>query len=137
MEKENTHTFLGRKPGESGWIEVGLKDLSDMQAFVEGYIERIEIGCGIDLWVNDSFLAHAASDTLSLMIKREDAKLQTVYGNVFVATSNDEGDIVPLSKDQMKWFTFRFKEIKQLFSDPFLLITDIQSFRKVGELLWQ
>lgn len=96
-------TYLRRVPNEIGWVEIELQDLRAMQLFVGGNIERISLPMGIDLWVNEDFLAFASYETLCLGILQRNKEVLNVFGNVFLSSSDDEGNMTPLSSEQVHW----------------------------------
>lgn len=107
-------TFLGRKPQEIGFTEVTLEDLAAQQNFVQGNLDCIRLPLNIDLWVNDEFSVLATNETLTVCILQKDKTVQHIFGNVFLASCDQNGRTVSLSKEQLEWI----KAHSELFIGP-------------------
>lgn len=111
---ENKTTVLGRKPQTAGFERLELNSLKEQQEFVGGNTDCISWPLNIDLWVNDEFLFNASDETLSLAIVQKDSSVQQIYGNIFFASVNEEGDTVSLSEEQLRYI----KAHTELFYGP-------------------
>lgn len=100
---ERKTTFLGKRPQELGFERIELNSLQEQKAFVEGDLDRISWPKNIDLWVNDEFLFNASNETLSLAIVQKDKSVQHIYGNIYFASVNENGESVSLSEDQIRF----------------------------------
>lgn len=110
---------LGRKPKELEWNEHTVTTLEDMQAMVEGRIDCIELEHGIDLYVNDEFLSFASGNTINLLIRDEEAEYSMiVFGNVFLASHGDEGEMTSLSAFQKEWILSRTEVLSYIGYRP-------------------
>lgn len=99
---------LGRKPQDAMWRTLLLNDLSSMQTFVEGCVESIELPKGLDLWVNDCFLD---LEEVNLIIHYNKDYIQTIKGNVLIASRDIEGNTVSLNAEQVAWIQDNSKTI--------------------------
>ena len=78
--------------------------LEEMQAIVDGYIEPIYVGHGVDMWLNDSGKLYNLPLNLVLGSDGEERKiLDTIQGDIFFAGSDDEGGTVGLTDEQIEW----------------------------------
>lgn len=94
---------LGLREDASDWELMHLKGLQDMQAFVRGYLECIRFPEGINLWVNKDFnFLDSEGPTLFIRQPGYD-EFQIIYGNVFFASTDEEGNTVSLSPIQKEW----------------------------------
>ncbi len=76
--------------------------LDDMQNMVGGLIECFHVGNGVDMWLNDE--GKLLPLPINLAIGSQDKEiLDTIHGDVFFASGNDEGDTVGLSDEQIDW----------------------------------
>lgn len=120
---ERKTTFLGKRPQEVGFERIELNSLQEQKAFVEGNLDRISWPMNIDLWVNDEFLSIASKETLSLVIVREDKSVQEIFGNVYFASVNENGESVSLSEDQLR-FIKAHTELFHVEDGSLLMIAD-------------
>lgn len=100
---ERKTTFLGKRPKEIGFERIELNSLREQQAFVEGNLDCISWPKNIDLWVNDEFLFNASKETLSLALVQKDKSIQEIFGNIFFASVNEEGNMISLSEEQLRF----------------------------------
>ena len=93
---------LGKRTTENEWQPMILTDLESKQAYVEGYIERIELPHGIDMWVNEEYLL-LKNDVNVLIHGNRESLPVIVFGNVFLASSNSDAEMTSLSETQFNW----------------------------------
>lgn len=80
-------------------VEGGLENY---QAIVDGWLEVLRLPYGIDLWVNEEglLLDLPTNFTIARLGENTIRPVQSIAGNVFFASSDDEGNTVSLSEYQ-------------------------------------
>lgn len=77
-------------------------ELEDMQSMVGGYIECLHVGNGVDMWLNDEGKLHGLP--VNIVLGSSDREiLDTIQGDVFFASANDEGETIGLTDEQISW----------------------------------
>ena len=77
-------------------------ELKDMQAMVGGYIECLHVGNGVDMWLNDEGKLYGLPVNLVLGSPEREI-LDTIQGDVFFASCDDEGTTIGLTDEQVNW----------------------------------
>ena len=77
---------------------LGLKDMQDM---VGGLIECLHMGYGVDCWLNDEGKLLGLSPNFFLV--NSGSIIDVVCGDVFFASSNEEGETIGLTDEQVDW----------------------------------
>lgn len=97
-------------PGGEPEIRTIEHSLENMQAQVEGMLDCVQIDPvkGIDCWVNDEGLLIGMPINI---MANEDFGLA---GPVFFAKSNDEGETVSLSDEDVAWVHFWLRDIGRI-----------------------
>ena len=82
------------------------KRLADMQRLVGGYIELVRLEDGLDMWINEEGAIHGLpmNEWVSLM-----DFFGVIYGPVFFARSNADGDLVSVSDEDVQAFRAEVK----------------------------
>lgn len=93
--------FLAKVPGEQSWKEIDLNTHEEMDEFVGGRADVIPLSMGIDLYMNDGVLNETESQPFNLCLSHN-SYVSPVFGNVFVASRDELGDIIPLNREQTK-----------------------------------
>lgn len=91
------------------WSVKKVTTLEDMQKLVGGYIERVPLPHNIDLWVNEEGVMNEHSLNLLLLWEKETSFHQPIYGPVFLASSNNEGELANLTDSQRYWIARNIK----------------------------
>lgn len=101
-------TILKKEPGKDlELIEID-GSLSSMQKIVKGYLGRSSLGYNIDLWYNDeSLLVPDCKKNLFL-------GSQIIYGDVFFAAHDHQGNTTSLSVSQMMFIKEHLKKFNSL-----------------------
>lgn len=123
-------TFLGRKPQEIGWTEMDLNDSAARRSFVEGDQDCIALPMSIDLWVNDEYRFFATNEKLSVCILQKDNQVKHVYGNVYLAGVDENGETIPLTKDQVQWLNANSDLYMGPTGQPLIIITPYHDLKK-------
>lgn len=97
--------YLTRKPMDTGWTFVSMATIEEMKEFVEGPIESFELPLGIHISSNLNAVLTANYETFSTAIVEEDGDAQPLFGNVFLASRDQEGNPIPLSQNQIEWLS--------------------------------
>lgn len=87
-------------------IKTNEISLELMQKLVGGLIDRFYIGEGIDMWLNDEGKLLGLEPNMLLL--DEDGIADLVVGDVFFASSDEEGNTIGLNSDQLEDLTARF-----------------------------
>lgn len=90
----NSISIVVKEPNKKPEIKTIDGSLASMQAIVGGYIESINVSSRIDLWINEDGLA----EKLPFNLYAKDIPL---FGTIFAAAHNDEGDMISLTKNQI------------------------------------
>lgn len=93
--------FLAKIPGEQTWREIELVTEEDMNEFVGGRIDVIPLSMGIDLYMNDGVITECENQPFNLCLSHN-SYVSAVFGNVFVASRDGLGHIIPLNREQIK-----------------------------------
>lgn len=97
--------YLTRKPMDTGWTLVSLTSIEEMKDFVEGPIESFELPLGIHLSSNLNAVITANYKTFSTAIVEDNGDAQPLFGNVFLASRDREGNPIPLNQNQIEWLS--------------------------------
>ena len=82
--------------------EIETLELEDMQKMVGGLIECFHVGNGVDMWLNDE--GKLLSLPVNIAIGSAEREiLDTIHGDVFFASGNDEGETIGLTDEQIDW----------------------------------
>lgn len=79
-----------------------VKSLDYLQQTVEGLVDVVSLNHNIDIWVNDEGLLQGLEPTIALVRNQE--VLSLLVGNIVVASTNDEGETLPLTDEQVELF---------------------------------
>lgn len=92
-----------KKVGEPHEVRTMEKlELEDMQSMVGGYIECLHVGNGVDMWLNDEGKLYNLP--VNLVLGTSDKQvLDTIHGDIFFASADDEGATVGLTVEQIDW----------------------------------
>ena len=90
----NSISIVVKEPNKKPEIRTIDGSLEEMQKIVGGYIESVSISGNIDLWVNEDGLA----EKLPFNLYARDIPL---FGTIFAAAHNEEGDMISLNKNQI------------------------------------
>jgi hypothetical protein len=98
-----------KKVGQTGEIKEMESGLEPMQAIVGGWIERVALPYKIDLWINEEGMIENLP--LNLITTLEGTAVHQIYGDVFFASHDGEGNTVGLDDFQVKWLYSMFWEL--------------------------
>lgn len=125
-------SVLVKKVEKYKWFKQNVSSLEDMQSIVGGYIDRVSLPLGIDLWVNDEGAINGEELNLIILWGKDSNEHQHIFGSVFLASHDENnGETISLSNDQLHWFTKYLKQV-MLLSGKFVYAIDL---RKVGDNL--
>ena len=93
--------FMGRKPGEQGWKEIALPNQQAMYEFVGDRYDNFELDMGISLFMSESLSNIEEQQPINLVLSYYGSAFP-VYGNVFLAGTDDKGEPIPLDREQLK-----------------------------------
>lgn len=129
MIATKTVSVLTKEPNKHKWEPADISTFQDMQDLVGGYITRISLPHKIDLWINE-YAVDAGLD-INLIIIWDDGSnyQQPIFGSVFLASSDDEGEPTSLTDRQRQWLVRQLANV-QLKNKQNLIAIDL---RKGGE----
>lgn len=95
--------IIVKKVGEPHEVRtIETLELEDMQELVGGLIECFHVGNGVDMWLND--MGKLIDLPLNIAIGSQDKRvLDTIHGDVFFASGNEEGETIGLTDEQVEW----------------------------------
>lgn len=105
MEKENKIRVLVLRVGSSlEEVEVEKdKTLEFLQEVVDGYVDVLHIGHGIDIWLNDEGLLREDLPLNFVVGSIKSGKVaHQICGNVVFASHDREGNTISLTQKQME-----------------------------------
>ncbi|MHC5291049.1 hypothetical protein CHCC14819_0483 [Bacillus licheniformis] len=88
-------------------IEEFPATLRDMQEFVEGYVGIVKVDHSITIWVNDDGRKEELTPNFALL-DRNDKVVDYVAGKAFFAGTDDEGNTISLTDEEIKDIKSRF-----------------------------
>lgn len=91
-----------KKVGKAAQEETVVHSLGKMQELVGGHIELVRLPREIDMWVNEEGLLEE-NPQLNCRLIAFDKVVGEIYGDVFFAGHDDEGETVGLTVYQKAW----------------------------------
>lgn len=88
-------------------IEKFESSLEDSQAFVGGYIEAIRVNDSITIWINEEGKMIELEPNFYLVNQFNEA-YDMVVGNVFICGTDEEGDNISLTDEEVEEIKERF-----------------------------
>lgn len=98
-----------KKVGQTGEIKEMESGLEPMQQIVGGWIERVALPYKIDLWINEEGMINQLP--LNLITSLDGNAVHQIYGDIFFASHDGEGNTVGLDDFQVKWIYERIREL--------------------------
>ena len=81
--------------------------LDTVQQFVGGYIQPIRVTNSITMWLNEEGKMQQLEPNF-LFVNKEGTPLDTVVGNVLIAGTDDEGDDISLTDEEIELLQEKF-----------------------------
>jgi len=101
-----------------GFIEIE-NSLEAEQRFVDGYIEVISIGNGIDIVCNEEGKINHLQPTVAWI---EDGEvIEIICGNCFLCRYNDEGNFVSIKNEDVEYIKFKLFPIEAVIGKTIYL----------------
>ncbi|MDF3555534.1 DUF3846 domain-containing protein [Bacillus cereus] len=88
-------------------IEKWEHSLDTVQQFVGGYIQPIRVNDSVTMWMNEEGKMQQLEPNF-LFVNKEGTPLDTIVGNVLIAGTNDEGDDISLTDEEIELLQERF-----------------------------
>lgn len=120
--------FQCKSAGYKGWITQPLRSLECRENFVAGSLERISLPMNIDIWMNEKYLTQPSKDHINIVVRDGDT-VKLACGNVFLATTDQKGHVVPISQEQLRWFGAHQKVLCDT-DGTFLFVINVQNENK-------
>ena len=112
------------------WIVNSVTTFEDMQELVGGYANRLTLPNNIDLWLNGKNSHGAMHDELGMNLlliwDKESKYYQPIYGPVFLAGKNNDGEVDELTGSQRYWIAQHLK-IAHLNNGQILTAIDLSN----------
>ncbi|WP_084242401.1 hypothetical protein [Planomicrobium okeanokoites] len=119
--------YLAYCPGKLSFTELPFDTFECKESFVGGRMERISLAENIDIWVAEDTLTGPPFDKVSILIlDGNDSRL--ALGKLFLATTDQDGQCVPLSWEQGSWLRNHLSTGVNR-DDSFYKIIDLQAVR--------
>lgn len=120
--------FQCKSAGNISWITQPLPSLEWREIFVSGSLERISLPMDIDIWMNEKYLTQPSKNHINIVVRDGDT-VKLACGNVFLATTDPAGHVVPISQEQLRWFGAHQKVLCDT-DGTFLFVVDVQNENK-------
>lgn len=116
-------TVLVKKASDMEFTKAELEGESTyhiLKSAVGGYIEHIGFRNGIDLWLNEEGKLISLPFNTALM--GADGKIfDIVVGDIVITSSNEEGDTISLTDEQIEYFNENILDTKMLITEQGML----------------
>lgn len=120
---------------DTGWTFVSMATIEEMKEFVEGPIESFELPFGIHISSNFNAVLTANYKTFSTAIVEEDGDAQPLFGNVFLASRDQEGNPIPLNQRQLDWLSSHARLVQSPSAQLVMKINPFISYEKTAPML--
>lgn len=97
---------VGEKMKEA---ELQEDSLAQFQEIVGGYVDVVRLPLGIDLWCDDEALIKNNPTPNFIVSRGALYDLQFIFGNVAFASTDNEGNTIPLNHDQKTYIEKRLQ----------------------------
>lgn len=99
---------LVKNTDKHNWSTKDVSTLEDMQKIVGGLIERVQLPHNIDLWLNEEGMINGLDINIMILWSDNPAYQQPIYGPIFLASYDDNGETNSLTYSQKQWLVNNF-----------------------------